>query len=221
MTPIFTKLHLGCGEVHLDGYLNIDFPPVFHTIQTTKAADEYHNILELSYQENSIEEVRLHHVFEHFSRPIAIALVASWWSWLKPGGRLHIEVPDFDRTVLIVLNPFTSKRQKGIALRHIFGSQEASWAIHLEGWSSKRLRLLLENSGFVIETEKRNSYKGTHNFEIHAIKTSKNLDKEDFSLVAKNWLTNYMVDDSSTEIKMLSTWINDFSNQLAKTWASK
>ncbi|MBE3140734.1 MAG: hypothetical protein IMZ53_09145 [Thermoplasmata archaeon] len=68
MANLKTRLHLGCGEVYLGDYLNIDYPLASHTLQTKLAADEYHNILELRYPANSIEEIRPHHVFEHFAR---------------------------------------------------------------------------------------------------------------------------------------------------------
>ncbi|MBU1349519.1 MAG: hypothetical protein ABII99_02395 [Patescibacteria group bacterium] len=89
------KLHLGCGENYLEGYVNIDFPPEFHTIQNKSVADKYANIFELKYKKDSIEEIRLHHVFEHFERAVALALIAGWRSWLKKNGVLRIEVPDF------------------------------------------------------------------------------------------------------------------------------
>ena len=114
MANLKMKLHLGCGEIHLDGYLNIDYPPASHAVQTKSAADEYHNILELAYPANSIEEIRLHHVFEHFTRASALGLLAGWWTWLVPGGLLRIEVPDFDRTAWAVLSPFTPKKKKMI-----------------------------------------------------------------------------------------------------------
>ncbi len=36
-TPL--RLHLGCGENHFDDYINIDFPPSEHSVQTKVAAD--------------------------------------------------------------------------------------------------------------------------------------------------------------------------------------
>lgn len=82
------KIHLGCGERYLEGYLNIDFP-----------SSEHHNLLEFSYEKESVSEIRLHHVFEHFDRATALALFSPW------------------------------KRKRLVATRHIFGSHEASWAI--------------------------------------------------------------------------------------------
>ena len=92
------KPHLGCGERYINGYINIDFPSESRTVMDTSKADIHTNILELNYSLESIDEIRLHHVFEHFTRPVASALIAGWYSWLKPGGKMHIEVPDFEET---------------------------------------------------------------------------------------------------------------------------
>lgn len=215
------KLHLGCGEVHLLDYINIDFPPEFHTVQVDKAADEYHNILELSYPPESIDEIRHHHVFEHFSRAVAIGLLAGWWSWLKPEGLLHIEVPDFNRTALSVLDPFSSERKKMVGLRHIFGSQEADWAVHYEGWSSQRLKKLLKQMGFRINKIEKQSYKATYNFHIYAQKQVNQLSQNDFRDIARLWLKKSLVDESVSELKMLEIWMEQFDNQIKKTWAKE
>jgi predicted SAM-dependent methyltransferase len=213
------KLHLGCGQVHLDGYLNIDFPPANHTVQTISGADEFHNILELSYPSDSIDEVRLHHVFEHFSRPVACALTASWWSWLKPNGVLHVEVPDFDRSAWAVISPCSSEKARYVALRHIFGSQEAAWALHQEGWSPKRLQRFLTLMGFTISSVSKNSYQGTYNFEITAVKNDAKFTENIFEEKAQNYLEEYCVNNSSTEQKMLQIWMELYRNQIEKTWA--
>lgn len=212
------KLHLGCGQNHLDGYVNIDFPPSEHTVQEKSVADEYHNILELNYKKRSVDEVRLHHTFEHFTRPVAYALLTSWSSWLKPGGIVHIEVPDFDRTALNVLNPLTDQRERGVGLRHIFGSNEADWAVHYEGWSPKRLKGCLEHFGFEPVEQMKNSYKGTFNCEVRARKI-KELSKNEASQLARSYLSNFLVDDSPFEMKLLDVWMSDYKKQAEKTWA--
>jgi predicted SAM-dependent methyltransferase len=214
------KLHLGCGELHLSGYLNIDFPPESHTVQTKFAADEFHDILDLSYRSNSIEEIRLHHVFEHFSRPIACALIVSWWSWLKPAGLLHIEVPDFDRTAKVILNPFSSDHARHVALRHIFGSQEATWAVHQEGWSPTRMKRLLKDMGFDHFQVNKNTYRGTHNLEILATKSQTDISKDDFEQLARVYLSKFCVNESETERRMLEIWMNMYSQQIEVSWAA-
>lgn len=79
------KLHLGCGDNYLAGYLNIDLPPSRQTVVKTKA-DLYADIRVLDYPEGSVDEIRSHHVFEHFSRQEALKLLANWRRWLKVGG---------------------------------------------------------------------------------------------------------------------------------------
>ena len=146
------KLHLGCGQRYFEGYVNIDYPLSEHSVQQTSVADELANLFELKYKPSSIEEVRLHHVFEHFTRAQACALLASWNSWLSDNGVVHIEVPDFERTARAVLRLLSSNKAQSVGLRHIFGSQEAHWAVHYEGYTGKRLKRFLEIYGY--ETKK-------------------------------------------------------------------
>ncbi|MGD0340015.1 MAG: hypothetical protein ABSB78_14635 [Bacteroidota bacterium] len=219
MNDIKLKLHLGCGERYLEGYQNIDLPPAEHTVQNNTRVDEYADILKLRFPADSIEEVRLHHVFEHFSRPIACALVVSWWSWLKPSGLLHIEVPNFDRTAWAVLNPFSSDHARHVALRHIFGSQEAAWAVHQEGWSPQRLKQLLTNRGFDHIQVRKYSYQGTYNFEILAIKSRTDISKDDFEQLARSFLSKYCVNNTVAEKRMLEVWMNMYNQQIEMSWA--
>lgn len=58
----------------------------------------HHDITTLQYEKNQISEVRCHHVFEHFTRFVACALLAVWSWWINEGGIIHVETPDFDGT---------------------------------------------------------------------------------------------------------------------------
>ncbi len=140
------KLHIGCGEKYLEGYVNIDYPPSEHSVMTVKA-DIYHDIRTLSYPENSIDEIRSHHLFEHFSRAEAIALLLRWRRWLKPGGKLVIETPDFLSCATAYANALTQKRRMEIG-RHMMGSQEAPWAIHYDFWDAPKYRYVFKQCGF-------------------------------------------------------------------------
>ena len=104
------KLHLGCGEIYFKDYVNIDFPLENHSVQRSSVADQFSNLYELSYPINSITEIRLHHVFEHFSRAHALAFLAAWNRWLKFEGVLRIEVPDFYTTAKKASSLFASKK---------------------------------------------------------------------------------------------------------------
>jgi hypothetical protein len=210
------KLHLGCGQRYLEGYVNIDFPASEHTVQIKPVADEFGDITKLRYKAASIEEVRLHHTYEHFIRSVACGLLASWHSWLKDGGTVHIEVPDFTRTAISVLNPLSDEHTKAVGLRHIFGSNEADWAIHYEGWTLPRLKKLLELFGFSVMAIDRNSWHGTFNIEVVAVK-KQNLSKDELEAKAKTYLSDFILDES--ELPLLEVWVGQYRDQIDQTWA--
>lgn len=209
------KLHLGCGQCHLKGYVNIDFPLSQHSVQSKSVADICVDILSLKYPRESIEEVRLHHVFEHFQRPIACALISEWYLWLKPNGLLRIEVPDFYNTAKVVLNPLAKNGEKTKAIRHLYGSHEAVWAVHCEGYTPKSLSLFLRNYGFKIIKIIKNPWKGIYNFEVFARKSNTELDVANLKQITKNYLKQFLIDES--ELRLLFTWMKVYENQIKKT----
>lgn len=214
------RLHLGCGQYHLDGYVNIDFPLTEHTLQQTSVADEFRDLTDMRYPAETVEEVRLHHVFEHFPRPQAAALVASWHSWLRRGGTLRIEVPDFDATAALVLDPETPVRDRHVAIRHIFGSNEASWATHYDGWSESRLCELVDAFGFEIGEIRRNEYLATRNVEVIAERRGRRVTKESALQAAREHLRLFTLDESDFERNLLDIWLAQFQAQLERTFAS-
>lgn len=201
------KLHLGCGQYYLEGYVNIDYPMQEHTVQQKSVADLQTDLLLLKYPENTIDEVRLHHVFEHFSRSVVCALLSNWRMWLKPGGRVHIEVPDFEKSAKAALSLLKKPNERFVALRHIFGSQEAHWAVHYEGYTKKTLTALLARFGYKAVSVKQSRYKATYNLEIVAERTKAELTVKDLTNAAEKWLSQYMVDDSDSEKTMLKAWM--------------
>lgn len=140
------KLHLGCGEKYLEGYVNIDYPPSEHTVISPKA-DVYQDIRTLDYDENTVGEIRSHHLFEHFPRAEALMLLLEWRRWLAPDGLLIVETPDFRASVKAYLRALTQRRRMEIG-RHMFGSQEARWAYHYDFWDKKKFLYVLGKLGF-------------------------------------------------------------------------
>ncbi len=140
------KLHLGCGEKYLEGYWNIDFPEGEHSVMTPRV-DEYGDVRTLSYPENSIDEIRSHHLFEHFSRAEALKLLTKWRTWLKPNGLLVIETPDFETSANFYIHSPSMKRKFQLT-RHIFGSQEAGWALHKDYWDKEKFDFVFSKMGF-------------------------------------------------------------------------
>jgi hypothetical protein len=212
------KLHLGCGQRYLEGYVNVDFPPSQHTVQTASVADLQVDLRTLSYPGSSVDEIRLHHVFEHFPRHDACALAASWQSWLKLGGRLRIEVPDLILSGLAAVNPFTSFRRRCVAERHLFGSHEAEWAAHKEAYSPRQLQELLKALGFVVERVRRNAWRGTYNFDLSAVK-GRALSQPQCADAARGYLRRFLVDETPGELRLLDTWMALYSRQIERSWA--
>lgn len=85
------RLHLGCGSIRMEGYVNIDIVP-------TKATDLVQNIVDLPMvRANSVEEIFLHSVFEHLYAYEQEPALREWHRVLRPGGRLVLRwIPDFD-----------------------------------------------------------------------------------------------------------------------------
>ena len=142
------RLHLGCGEIRFDGYVNIDYPPDLHNVMNVQP-DAYANILRLDFPAESVDEVRLHHVFEHFNRETALALLIRWQAWLKEGGLLRIETPDLMGSAKTLTSWRSSWRMKMAAARHLAGDQAASWGYHLDHWFPERFERTFSRLGFV------------------------------------------------------------------------
>jgi len=210
------KLHLGCGQNYLEGYLNVDFPLDKHSVQKKTVADMHADITQLRYPAGSIAEVRLHHVFEHFRRPVAAALLATWNRWLVEGGKVRIEVPDLGRSCWFLLNPFSSSRQKALTERHLFGSHEAPWAAHFEGYSAASLKKMVCLFGFRPQRVLYGSWRGIHNVQIVAVKERDLGSPEDWRKSARAYLENFLVDSSEGERSLLDTWLSMFDEQMSR-----
>lgn len=85
------RLHLGCGNVRREGWVNIDLVP-------TPATDLVGDVTRLpDFADGSVEEIRMEAVYEHLFRHERLAALREWHRVLAPGGLLHIAfIPDFD-----------------------------------------------------------------------------------------------------------------------------
>jgi len=140
------RLHLGCGEQIFPGYVNIDYPSDEHNVMQVKA-DYTANITQLDFPPQSVDEIRLHHVFEHFNRVTALAMLIKWQQWLKIGGKLHIETPDLMGSAEILTSDRPWQVKMG-TVRHLAGDQAASWAYHVDHWFPERYQRTLKRLGF-------------------------------------------------------------------------
>jgi len=211
-----TKLHLGCGRKYLEGYVNIDFPDSEHTVQKDLTADLYADIHGLVYPLDSIDEIRLHHVFEHFSRPVALALLCRWRNWLRPGGVLRIETPDAMACFKQMVSLFTNFSAKQQVMRHLFGSHEAGWAFHADGWYEDKFRITLSKLGYSNIQVVKTKWEMLRNIEVSATKSPAKLNYIDYKTAAEELLTmsavrmkqekEYIVPQS--ERSMIKLWVD-------------
>lgn len=216
------KLHLGCGQIYLKGYVNIDYPPASQSVQPNIKADLYKDITKLNYHKDSIDEIRLHHVFEHLVRPDALAQLCKWRDWLKIGGLLRIETPDAISSFKIMTSPLFSYSDKQQVLRHLYGSHEASWAIHCDGWYKNKFEYTLKELGFNKLKFKKSGRGLLRNIEVWAYKTSEafNYDKyekrvtELLSLSTVRFKTKNKNIPEGSEAKMLKVWLKKWKRNL-------
>lgn len=201
------RLHLGCGEVYLPGYTNIDLASEHHTIQRQARADVFADVTQLNYPSGSVDEIRLHHVFEHFDRHTAVRLLIDWYVWLKEGGKLVIETPDFERSARAVMNHRQVHDQLKV-LRHIFGSHEAAWAVHKDGWYQAKFELYLGALGYGDLFFSRSEWQGTYNITVTATKVRPTKTREQLLKAAADILRLSLIDDSESEQRIFGVWLD-------------
>src|SRR3990167_10704609 len=100
------KLEIGSGRHAHPGYKTID-------VEAYAKPTYLGDFRTMSFRD--IEEIRSHHLLEHFDRKESIKVLRLWHSWLKPGGKLIIETPDLEGMCKI----FTEKPQRLWANREL------------------------------------------------------------------------------------------------------
>ena len=134
------KLEIGSGRSPHAGYKTVD-------VEEYAKPDYLGDFRTMSFSD--IEEIRGHHILEHFSRQEAIKVLKLWHSWLKPEGILILETPDLKGICERFVNPkFLADRNW--LCRHLYGSQEADWAYHKDGWWDDKYREVFPQIGFEI-----------------------------------------------------------------------
>ena len=83
------RLHLGCGSVYFDGWLNIDLD--------SPCADLHHNLQQpLPLPDRSAQYIFNEHFLEHLDLTSGMRLLSECRRLLKPGGVVRIAMPDLD-----------------------------------------------------------------------------------------------------------------------------
>lgn len=116
-----TKLHLGCGNIRLDGFINID-------VRHTPATDKVMDISDLAeFSDNSVDMIYASHCLEHFSFRIVPDILTEWNRALKRGGVLILRVPDFD----ILVNTYLRRHPNSDRPQALNFSSEEKYLVKL------------------------------------------------------------------------------------------
>jgi SAM-dependent methyltransferase len=138
------KLHLGCGNIRLPEFCNVD-------ILNTMAVDVVSDISKLdNFSNNSIDLIYACHVLEHFSHEEVKKVLSRWYQVLAPGGELRISVPDIDRIVKIYNENWHHFQTPGNTpwIGLLYGGQGDPYDFHKTGFNFCWMKYLLENIGF-------------------------------------------------------------------------
>ena len=200
------KLHLGCGNVYLNGYVNIDLPFSKYLDDKKIRVDLEADITKLNYPTESIDEIRSHHVFEHFDRITSLCLLIKWYDWLKIGGMLIIETPDFKKCAKYFLFNNDNKNRLKL-IRHIFGSNEADWAIHCDGWYKEKFKLFLTSLGFRKVFFRYSKWHGVYSIIVTAKKLPTIKTRGELIQTCNHLLHYSLIDDSDSEKKLMNKWM--------------
>lgn len=98
------KLHLGCGDIYLEGWVNID--------AESPAADLQHDVTTpLPYPDGSVDFIYSEHMIEHLTVDDGVRLLAECRRLLRQGGVVRMATIDLDYLVF----------------RYFFGWKKQDW----------------------------------------------------------------------------------------------
>jgi len=171
------RLNLGCGKDIRKDYINID--ATAHTGVTVQ------DIRKLDYENESVDEILLNQVLEHFNNKDLRPSLKEWNRVLKKGGKIVITVPNAIGTVKSFLNGTLNTSGFGRHYKHwsseevvfqmlygradIFGDNEPEYQQHRTGFCYNRLKRFLEECGFKI-TKVNDETDTNQDLEVEAIK---------------------------------------------------
>lgn len=139
-----TALHLGCGGIYKQRtedfeWINIDI------FDGEGKVDRIFDLSKpLDFDSNSVALIEGYHIFEHLPYSSIEIIVESWYRVLENGGKIILEMPDFDG----LIERLSKDPNNEQTLKYVFGSQERDGQYHHWGWNKTRLEKLLIGIGF-------------------------------------------------------------------------
>lgn len=149
------RLNLASHGDNREGFINVDFDH--------PSADLKCDVTALPFDNDSVDEILAWHIAEHFratndyephlSNPLnpktVVDALQEWYRVLKPGGKLNIKVPDFEKIVWLYYNFPEWSRATGPG--DLFGNYSFwinSIGQHQSLFDKKTMKMILEKIGF-------------------------------------------------------------------------
>lgn len=184
------KLHIGCGDNYLDGWLNTD------GFQRSPKAVYMDATAAFPLQENAWDYVFSEHMIEHIHLIDAYTMLEEAFRCLKPGGIIRIATPDLDNLVKL-LDPLNKDK---VALEYIdhlgssclptfdFNSRGIAFNLTLREWGHlfifdfDTMKGILEKAGFT-NVVRREVFKSDHDALSNLEKHGDAIGSEEFNLL--------------------------------------
>lgn len=131
------NLHLGCGKLRLDDFINVDIQSEYADMKLDI------NNLEV-FSNGTVDQIYICHVLEHISRQKILNLFLEWNRVLKIGGILRISVPDFEKVIKVYLK---NKNMSDI-IGFLNGGQRDKFDFHFVNFDINIITELLTVCGF-------------------------------------------------------------------------
>lgn len=135
-------INIGCGNKRYENTLNVDVVDNEFT-----DVDVVANIKCLPFEDNSVDGIIAEHVLEHTIKQEHEYILFEWKRVLKDGGKLYVEVPDFDMCLKNYLDNYLG--MKDYWYNTIYGRNLYESDRHLSGIGEMYLTDLLFSVGFV------------------------------------------------------------------------
>lgn len=173
------KLNIGCGKRNFgNDWIHIDGSKYEHI--------HSHDIVNLPFDENSVDIIYASHVFEYFDREEANNVLKKWRKCLKQNGILRLAVPNFEMYAKLYI-------ENKITLDNCVGPLYGKWKMnegeiiyHKTTYDFKSLKKLLEDNNFK-NVELWDWHKVDHGIhDDHSQSYIPHMDKENGTLMSLN-----------------------------------
>lgn len=132
------KLHLGCGNRIIKGFVNIDvnYHPNVDLVDNARYLRKF--------DENSVDLIYTSNTLEHLGRWEYMPALERWYTILKKGGVLRLSVPDFEA----LCEYYMETKDLETIYCALYAGQDNPQNYHYWCWDFNTLKKDLEKVGF-------------------------------------------------------------------------